>query len=87
MCFAEEECRLVGTAEAKFLAMLQLLSQVVVHQMVVFCNSKPEGQILAQRLSEAGFPAAFISGKAPFSHTDFHMLSRKHSHTRWRHFD
>ncbi|GLI64161.1 hypothetical protein VaNZ11_007346 [Volvox africanus] len=42
--------------------LLRLLGSVSFHQAAVFCNHKPRAEWLAEQLSAAGYPAAYLSG-------------------------
>jgi hypothetical protein len=48
--------------QAKVAALLELLAAVSFHQAVVFCNNKQHAEWLAQRLTAAAYPAAYLSG-------------------------
>ncbi|KAK9823568.1 hypothetical protein WJX72_003866 [[Myrmecia] bisecta] len=48
--------------QAKADGLLKLFASVTFHQAVVFCNQKADAQRLADMLTAAGYPAAFISG-------------------------
>ncbi len=49
--------------EAKAAAFLALAAALSFTQAVVFCGRQHEAAWLADRLSAAGFPAAFLSGR------------------------
>ncbi|GIL72180.1 hypothetical protein Vretimale_338 [Volvox reticuliferus] len=42
--------------------LLRLLGSASFHQAAVFCNHKPRAEWLAEQLSAAGYPAAYLSG-------------------------
>lgn len=46
-------------------SLLQLLNRLSFHQAVVFCNTKPRSQWLAQALTASGFPADYLAGDLP----------------------
>lgn len=48
--------------EAKVQQLLRVLSTTTFHQALVFCNGRPEGQALANRLCALGYPSVFVSG-------------------------
>jgi ATP-dependent RNA helicase DDX20 len=48
--------------QSKVSSLLQLLASVSFHQAVVFCNNKQHAEWLAQRLTAAAYPAAYLSG-------------------------
>ncbi|CAD7705005.1 unnamed protein product [Ostreobium quekettii] len=64
-CYSLVEDAGDGEFSAKVAALLAVLSSVSFHQTVVFCNRQSDAQALADRLTRAGFPAAFISGQKP----------------------
>ena len=51
--------------EAKIAALLALTARLTFHQAVIFCNSRPDGEYLADKLAAAGMPAAFLAGGQP----------------------
>ncbi|MEW5310630.1 MAG: hypothetical protein WDW38_002409 [Sanguina aurantia] len=51
--------------ERKVAALLELLGGVAFHQSAVFCNYKPHAEWLASRLTQAGYPAVYLSGEVP----------------------
>ncbi len=46
----------------KVAALLELLAAVSFNQAVVFCNNKQHAEWLAERLTAAAYPAAYLSG-------------------------
>lgn len=49
----------------KVASLLGLLSRVPFHQAAIFLNHKPAASWLADALTSAGFPAAYLSGEVP----------------------
>ena len=65
MCCATEDLIGEPRMEAKIAALLALMARLTFHQAVVFCNSRPDGEYLADKLAAAGMPAAFLAGGQP----------------------
>ncbi len=48
--------------QLKVASLLELLAGVSFNQAVVFCNNKQHAEWLAERLTAAAYPAAYLSG-------------------------
>ena len=66
--------------EAKAGAFLALAARLSFTQAVLFCARQHEAAWLAQRLCDAGFPAAYLSGASPIFNT--HILYCMLLHTQ-----
>ncbi len=75
------EARAVVPA-TRFEALVAVLSSVAFHSCVVFCNAKPKGPALAERLTRAGFPAAHISASLSQQHRTEAMESLRAASVR-----
>lgn len=66
--------------EARARAFLALAARLSFTQAVLFCERQHEAAWLAQRLCDAGFPAAYLSGASPTFET--HLLIACSSHPK-----